>query len=512
MKKSAGNLGRKAKPSKSPAMPGPGTRTRADTLNEDFFEAVAQNNPLGLAVVNKDQRIEYLNPKFTEMFGYTLEDLPDMQAWYDKAYPDKAVRDRMNLSWKQELLRNPVPGSVRQEASTIRHRDGTEISVHLRITAMEKNRRTLLYENITDRVQAEVLMLDSWNIYRNLVETVLDWTWEIKKNGVFTYSSPQVTNILGYLQGEMVGNSLFNFLSEKVAKKLKSLLRARDKKSISFEFSCPGKNGKTVYLEMNAKPQFARSGELIGFRGINRDITIRRTLEAELRASHQKLRALTAKLEDVREEERTHISRELHDELGQVLTGLKIDLTWLAKRIPKEQKPLLEKANAMRGQIDSIIEYIRRIATQLRPKLLDDFGFVEAIEWLISDFRERTAIRCRFRSNLKHMSIDPKASTIIFRIIQETLTNIMRHSGASSVTIDMKKTSAQLNIEVKDNGVGINENDMKANRSLGILGMRERVSILNGTIKIEGAPGKGTRIKISIPVSELAESGRQNGP
>lgn len=461
---------------------------------------------MGLLVVNEDQEIEYANPKFTEMFGYTPGELPDVQAWHEKAYPDKTVRERMKLSWKQELLRVSAPGSVRQEASTIHRSDGSDISVHLRITTMERGRRLLAYENITDRVRAEVLMLDGWNIYRNLVETVLDWTWEIKKDGVFTYSSPQVTNILGYMPGEVVGKSFFSFMSDRDAKKLKPLLQAKHKKSpVSFEFSCQGKNGKTVYLEMSGTPLFARTGDLIGFRGINRDITIRRTLEAELRASHEKLKALTAKLEDVREEERTHISRELHDELGQVLTGLKIDLTWLAKRIPEEQRPLLDKANLMRGQIDSIIEYIRRIATQLRPKLLDDFGFVEAIEWVISDFRERTAIRCRFRSNLQHMNIDPKASTIVFRIIQETLTNIMRHSGASSVTIYMKKTSTHLNIEVKDNGIGINENDMKATRSLGILGMRERVSILNGTMTIEGAPGKGTRIKISIPVSELGE-------
>lgn len=484
-----------------------GRQSRTDALPGDYFEAVARDIPLGIVIVNRDQDIEYLNPKFTEMFGYSLKDLPGMKAWYERAYPDKVVRDRMNLSWKQELLRSSAPGSIRQEASTVRNRKGVEISVHLRITQMENERRMLLYEDITDRVRAEVLMLDGWNIYRNLVETVLDWTWEIKKNGVFTYSSPQITHILGYQPGETVGMSFFDFLSKKDAKKLKSLLLAGNRKSISFSFPCRRRDGETVWLEMNAKPLFSRSGELIGFRGINRDITLRKALEAEISASHQKLKALTAKLEDVREEERTHISRELHDELGQVLTGLKIDLTWLARRIPEEQRPLFDKANAMRGQIDSIIEYIRRMATQLRPKLLDDFGFVEAIEWVISDFRERTAIRCRFRSNLEHMSIDPKASTIIFRIIQETLTNIMRHSGASSVTIDMKKTSTRLNIEVRDNGVGINENDMKATRSLGILGMRERVSILNGTIKIEGAPGKGTKIKISIPISELAVSG-----
>ena len=194
----------------------------AKAHDSNYFESLAQNIPLGIAVVNKDQKLEYLNPKFTEMFGYTLKDLPDIQTWYEKAYPDKVVRERMNLSWKQELLRGAVPGSVKQEASTISRPDGAEISVHLRITRMEESRRILVYENITDRVRAEVLMLDGWNIYRNLVETVLDWTWEIKKNGVFTYSSPQVTNILGYMPGDVVGKSFFDFLSAKGRKKIKT--------------------------------------------------------------------------------------------------------------------------------------------------------------------------------------------------------------------------------------------------------------------------------------------------
>lgn len=482
----------KAFPSPSPA---PG---------RDFLEQAAHYLPIGLAVVGRDEKMEYLNPKFTAMFGYDAQDVPELKAWFEKAYPDQKTSSRMMLAWTKEMLKTPGPGGTHEGASTVRRKDGSEISVHCRVTAIGGGRRVLTFEDITERVRAEVLMLDGWNIYRNLVETVLDWTWEIRRDGVFTYSSPQVKNILGYPAGEIVGRKFTDFMSDQDARRLRPLLRdwVRIKKpSISFEITCPTRDGRIVSLEMTGTALFDKAGKLIGFRGINRDITERKALESALHASHEKMRALTAKLEDVREEERTHISRELHDELGQVLTGLKIDLTWLEKRIPADQKPLVEKALAMKGQIDSIIEYIRRIATQLRPKLLDDFGFIEAIEWLISDFRERTAIRCRLRSNLSHISIDPKASTIIFRIIQETLTNIMRHSGASSVTIDIKAGSGNLFLAVKDNGIGINEDEIAAGRSLGILGIRERVAILNGTMKIEGAPGKGTTVKISIPLT-----------
>ena len=498
MIKKSGASGAKENPGKKAAQPQPAEKV-------SIPEMVSHYLPLGIAAVNKNNIIEYINPKFTEMFGYTRRQVPDLQSWFDRAYPDRAVRNRMSLAWKQEMLRDSGPGSSREEASTVRCRNGSDMIVHIRTTTMDNGRHVLSFEDISERVRAEVLMLNGWNIYRNLVETVLDWTWEVKSSGVFTYSSPQVKNILGYTLGEVVGRNFSEFLFKKDVKKFNSMWRecVEKKKPISFEISCPTKSGSTIYLEASGTPLIDKAGKLIGFRGINRDITERKALEAELHSSHEKLRALTARLEDVREEERTHISRELHDELGQTLTGLKIDLTWVARRIPPEYPALAEKANAMKAHIDSIIEYIRRIATQLRPKLLDDFGFIEAIEWLISDFSERTNIRCKLRSNLTHMTIDPKASTILFRIIQETLTNIMRHSEASSVAIDIKKTAARLLLSVRDNGIGIKQEDIMGSRSLGLLGIRERVAILKGTIKFEGMPGKGTRIKISFPLSVL---------
>lgn len=466
----------------------------------NVFPMATHYLPLGIAVLDSEEKIEYLNPMFTTMFGYEMRDLPDLQSWFEKAYPDKKTRNRMKLAWTKQVLDGPGPEGTHEEASTVKRKGGGELSVHIRVTAMEGGRRLVTFEDLSGHIRAEVLMLDGWNIYRNLVETVHDWTWEIKSDGVFTYCSPQVENILGYTPGEIVGGNFADFLPKKEAGELRSALRKRVREKKPFaaiEISCRRKEGGTVCLETSGTPLFDKTGKHIGFRGTIRDITERKALESQLRA-------LTAKLEDVREEERTHLSRELHDELGQVLTGLKIDLTWIAKRIPGEQKALLEKTGAMKSQVDLIIGYIREIATQLRPKLLDDFGFIEAIEWLVSDFRERTAIRCRLRSNLSHVSIDRKASTIIYRIIQESLTNIMRHSQASSVTIDIKASAGRLLLSVKDNGIGIRKDELDSGRSLGILGIRERVAILKGTMEIEGAPGKGTTVRISIPLSETA--------
>ena len=481
---------------------------------ENIFRKLATYAPFGIIVVNASQSLEYINPKFKKISGYSLKDIPNSKAWFEKAYPDKKDRSRAFLAWKQHLLDEARPGSINEEATTIRRKDGKEISLHIRTVALEDGGRMLLFDDITGRVRPEMLMLDGWNIYRNLVETVLDWTWEIKENGTFTYSSPQVKNVIGYTPGEVVGRKFCDFLPEKEAKRVRSLMSRNavsGKPFLSFEVICRKKNGDTAELETSGTPLFDRKGNLIGCRGITRDISQRKALEAELKSSHEKLRALTAKLQDVREDERTSISRELHDELGQVLTGLKIDLTWIAKRLTPGQVQLFGKVQGMRSQIDSAIEYIRRISSELRPKLLDDFGLVEAIDWLVQDFRDRTSIRCRLNTNISHLNISPRASTIIFRIIQETLTNIMRHSNASSAVVSIKRTRKELVISIRDNGRGITRQEISDKKSLGLLGMKERAAILDGKIKLEGAPGKGTGISVYIPLVSIIAEGPSAG-
>ncbi len=226
-----------------------------------------------------------------------------------------------------------------------------------------------------------------------------------------------------------------------------------------------------------------------------------RQAEEELRESHKQLRALSVYLQSVREEERTRIAREVHDELGQALTSCKLDLSWIANRLPRDQRPLIDKTKALTAHIDSTIQTVRRISTELRPGVLDHLGLAAALEWQANDFQNRTGIKCDVRSNLREVMLDQNLSTTLFRIFQETLTNIIRHAGATQVSVSLQRTDHRITLDVRDNGRGISRSEIANTKSMGLLGMKERAALLGGTFKIGRLPrGQGTRVCVSIPV------------
>jgi len=222
---------------------------------------------------------------------------------------------------------------------------------------------------------------------------------------------------------------------------------------------------------------------------------------AALADSEQKLRALASHLISVREEERAHIAREIHDELGQVLTGLKMEVAWLAKHLHEDQKPLFEKTRSMGQLIDSTVQTVRKISAGLRPEVLDEMGLVAAIGWQAKEFQKRTGIRCRLKLPEEVASLERELSTTVFRVFQEILTNVARHSRATRVDIDMKNDGRSLVLEVADNGVGIADGEHNGRRSLGLLGMQERALRVGGEVSIGSAPGHGTKVVVTIPAA-----------
>ncbi len=244
--------------------------------------------------------------------------------------------------------------------------------------------------------------------------------------------------------------------------------------------------------------KFTREGKRIFFHMVS-DITAHKQAEEELRNSRERLHTLSAYLESVREEERITMAREIHDELGQALTALKIDMSWLIQKLPQKPEILVEKAWGMYDDIDGAIQTVKRIATELRPGALDDLGLSAAIEWQAREFTRRTSIKCRFTSSPQDIVLDRDRSTAIFRICQEALTNVVRHAEATRVNISLKGERVRVVVRVRDNGKGITLQQISSPRAFGILGMQERARFMGGDVKISGAPGKGTTVTVNIP-------------
>jgi signal transduction histidine kinase len=239
--------------------------------------------------------------------------------------------------------------------------------------------------------------------------------------------------------------------------------------------------------------------------------TERRRAQEQLRESHEQLRALSVYLQHVREEERTRIAREVHDELGQALTSCKLDISLLANKLPPNLPGLKERAKALSAHMDTTIQTVRRIATELRPGILDHLGLIAALEWQSNEFQTRTGIKCDVRTDLHEPVLTPDLATTFFRIFQETLTNIIRHAGATQVAVHLKEVAGRIILEVRDNGRGILPQEISNTRSMGLLGMKERAALLGGTFKIGPAPnGKGTLASVSIPLRPLNSERHEN--
>jgi signal transduction histidine kinase len=264
------------------------------------------------------------------------------------------------------------------------------------------------------------------------------------------------------------------------------------------------KDGSRFWAEVVIAAINDPAGALQGYAEVARDGTERMYLQEDLADAHDRMRALAARLAEVAEQEKMHLSREIHDVLGQELTGLKLDLSWLSRRMaqvpdpPREQ--LLQRLMTMTSQIDGCVRTVRRIATGLRPGVLDDLGLDEAIEWQALEFQARAGIRVELSLPESELKLDRDRATALFRIFQELITNVARHSGATGVSVQLTRETGGVVLEVSDNGRGITAAELAMPNSLGLLGMRERAAQFGGSLEIMGREGHGTRAVVRMPV------------
>ena len=356
----------------------------------------------------------------------------------------------------------------------------------------------VVVRDVTERKRAEESLRESEERFRSLVENATIGIYRTTPQGRILMANPAVVAMLKCESlEELLARNLEEHGFEPGYPRQAFRERIeRDGEVRGLEAAWTRQDGSAVFVRESAHVVRGESGNVLYYDGIVEDITERRQAEETLQRSRDQLRALTARVQRVREEERTRVAREIHDELGQDLTAIKIDLSSLSQEFSADKK---QQCESILKLVDETIQSLRRISTELRPAILDAAGLVAAIEWAVEEFGARTGTKCRLDLPPDDVVIDQERATALFRILQETLTNVARHANATEVKVRLAKADGTLTLEVHDNGKGVGRAQLSHSASLGILGMRERALVLGGKLTITGGPGKGTTVRVQIP-------------
>jgi PAS domain S-box-containing protein len=334
--------------------------------------------------------------------------------------------------------------------------------------------------------------------YRDLVENAHDAVLILATDGTILEVNQRMRELYQFSPHEIAGLGLEDLAKDR--SQVRHLLQETLARG-----SCRGvemvhfrNDGIEMVVEVNAS--LVRYRERQAILAINRDVTERNRSEQVLKHSEEQLRRLAGHLESAREQERVSVARAIHDELGQQLTALKLDLSWTRKRLPDDTEELVEKTGSMVKLVDQAIETVQRVCLGLRPSLLDTLGLAAAIEWLVEDLAERSSLEINLEIEPSEPELDERMTVTLFRILQESLNNAIRHASASQVTVSLLCSDGEVELRIRDDGVGITAEQIEAGDSIGIIGMQERARALGGDIKIQGYPGIGTSVTVCIPI------------
>ena len=334
-------------------------------------------------------------------------------------------------------------------------------------------------------------------------------------DGIITSWNKGAAGIYGYSAEEVIGRPISILIPPDHADDLPEILNKvkRGELIAHYETLRISKDETPIYVSLSVSPIKDAGGTIVGAAAIARDITARKQAEAQLRVTTEQLRALSARIQSAKEEEGSRIGREVHDELGSALTILRWDLESFDKAIletgdQSQLQVLRERIETMLRVIQTTIETVRRISSELRPSVLHDLGLWPAIEWQAQQFQDRTGLICQCNCAVTNLDLSGEQSTAVFRIFQEALTNILRHAQATMVNIHMNEDDGELILTISDNGRGITEDERSRSQSLGLLGMQERAHLTGGNIDITGVDGKGTVVTVRISVSGQKESSK----
>lgn len=480
-------------------------RSTADKLRESEtrFEATFEQAAVGIAIVALDGHWLRVNRKLCEIVGYSQEELLT-KTFQDITHPDDQKTDL-------HQVRRMLAGEIQTYSMEKRYirKDGSLVWINLTVALAWKPDATPDYfisviEDIQVRKQAEAALKDSESSLKEAqrLAGIGNWVWDIRTDA-HTWSE-EIYRIYG--RDPALPPAIYPEVQQYFTPESWMHLAAAVEKSMAggVPYECDAEvvrpDGTHRWIVACGEAIRDADRNIISLHGTVQDITERKLAKEKLDESYKELQKLSTHLEVVREEEQKRIARELHDEMGGVLAALNVKVSLMATHPPTEMADLMTEVDILANLVASGIQSLRRIVTELRPSLLDEVGLKLAIERYVQDFERNTEIKCDLRLPEEELTLDGNQSTTIFRIIQESLTNVAKHAKATWVSIVLSEWDTSLMLTVRDNGKGFDLNTQKA-KSFGLLAIRERAAMVGGKAEITSAAGKGTTVRVSLPKS-----------
>jgi PAS domain S-box-containing protein len=470
--------------------------------SEAEYCSLFENSIMGISQTYPDGRYKRINKAYAEMYGY-----PDTSTMMKEV--STGAKFFSNPEDRKKVLEIlDKTGYMPPTEFELNRRNDEKFWAVVSAKKVMDNDGKLLYlqadhRDITRRKKLEKEMYSSSLYARSLIEASLDPLVTINAEGKITDVNLSTEKITGITRKNLIGSDFADYFEnpDKARTGYKTVFSEGMVKD--YPLTILHKSGRKIDVLYNATLFKNEKGEVQGVFAAARDITELKKIEEELRKSKELLEKLNQHLVEVRENERNQIALNLHDDLGQKLTAINLDIAWLKSRIGVQSKSVREKFEEMSSMIKETVESIRETSSLLRPAILFDLGLVPAIKSQLGKFEKQTGIKCHFYFKPEEFDIEERVALILYRILQESLTNIARHSGASATEIDLVMLKNKIEMIIEDNGKGIAKDKVNSLESMGIAGMKERVKSANGKIIIRGENGAGTRIEVKIPLIKV---------
>jgi PAS domain S-box-containing protein len=364
---------------------------------------------------------------------------------------------------------------------------------------------TVILRDVTERARADEMLARSEARLRGILDSAMDAIVTVDESQNVVLFNAAAESVFGCPREQAIGAPLAWFIPGRFHAEHAEHIRRFGEIGVSprrmgAQRIVTGlrRNGEEFPIDASIS-QISENGRRF-YTVILRDVTERVRAEEDLKQSKEELRELALNAHSVREEEKSRVARELHDELAQALTALKMDVTWIRERIPAGDGPVPKKLASIEALLDSTVAATRRISADLRPLMLDDLGLIPAAEWLVQKFTERTGIRCELALGVPDLALEDPQASAVFRILQESLTNAARHAQASQVEVTIDRSDDAVRLTVRDNGRGFSTQQPRKPGSYGLMGLRERAYLLGGEVNITSEHGRGTTIEVRIPL------------